>query len=83
MLLNHHIGCIVLGLLCVGVRVWFGWGGIRAASSLTLALTYGKVTAFPVKATKAYGGSESVAPLLNLGTTQKSVISFTPAYCLT
>jgi len=31
MLLNYHIGCIVLGLLCVGVRVRFGWGGIRAA----------------------------------------------------
>ena len=27
MLLNCHIGCIVLGLLCVGVWVWFGWGG--------------------------------------------------------
>jgi len=27
MLLNYHIGCIVLGLLCVGVRVRFmlGW----------------------------------------------------------
>ena len=31
MLLNYHIGCIVLGLLCVGVRVRFGWGGIRTA----------------------------------------------------
>jgi len=31
MLLNYHICCIVLGLLCVGVRVRFGWGGIRAA----------------------------------------------------
>jgi len=30
MLLNYHIGCIVLGLLCVGVRVRFGYGGIRA-----------------------------------------------------
>jgi len=30
-LLNYHIGCIVLGLLCVGVRVRFGWGGIQAA----------------------------------------------------
>ena len=30
-LMNYHIGCIVLGLLCVGVRVRFGWGGIRAA----------------------------------------------------
>ena len=31
MLLNYHICCIVLGLLCVGVRLRFGWGGIRAA----------------------------------------------------
>jgi len=33
MLFNYHIGCIVLGLLWVGVRVRFGWGGIRAAGS--------------------------------------------------
>jgi len=33
MLLKYHIGCIVLGLLCVGVRVRFGWGGIRACAS--------------------------------------------------
>jgi len=33
MLLNYHIGCIFLGLLCVGVRVRFGWGGIRTAGS--------------------------------------------------
>jgi len=33
MLLNYHIGCIVLGLLCDEVRVRFGWGGIRAAGS--------------------------------------------------
>jgi len=25
MLLNYHIGCIVLGLLCVAVRVRFGY----------------------------------------------------------
>jgi len=31
MLLNYHIGFIVLGLLCVGVRVRFGWVGIRIA----------------------------------------------------
>jgi len=30
MLLNYHIGCIVLGLLCAGVRVRFSWGGIQA-----------------------------------------------------
>ena len=29
MLLNYPIGCIVLGLLCVGVMVRFSWGGIR------------------------------------------------------
>ena len=33
MLLYYHIGCIVLGLLCVGVRVRFGWGGIRQPAS--------------------------------------------------
>jgi len=33
MLLNYHIGCVVLGLLCDEVRVSFGWGGIRAAGS--------------------------------------------------
>ena len=33
MLLNCHIGCIVHGLLCVGVRVRFGWGGIQAAGN--------------------------------------------------
>jgi hypothetical protein len=33
MLLNYYIGCYVLGLLCVGVRVWFDWGGVRAAGS--------------------------------------------------
>jgi len=31
MLLNYHTGCIVLGLLCVGVRVRFGKAGIGAA----------------------------------------------------
>ena len=31
MSLNYHIGCFVLGLLCVAVRVQFGWGGIRVA----------------------------------------------------
>jgi len=31
--LNYHIGCFVLGLLCDGFRVRFGWGGIRAAGS--------------------------------------------------
>ena len=31
MFLNYQIGCFVLGLLCVGVWVRFGWGGIRVA----------------------------------------------------
>jgi len=31
MLLNYHIGCIVLDFLCVVVRVRFGWGGMQAA----------------------------------------------------
>jgi len=35
MMLNYHIGCIVLGLLCVGVRMRFGEGGIRAAGFST------------------------------------------------
>ena len=30
-LLNYHIGRIVLGSMCVGVSVWFGWSGIRVA----------------------------------------------------
>jgi len=38
MLLNYHIGCIVLGLECIGVRVRFGWGGIRGAGPSRTAL---------------------------------------------
>jgi len=30
-LLNHHIGRIVLGSMCVGVSVWLGWSGISVA----------------------------------------------------
>jgi len=30
-LLNYHIGRIVLGSMCVGVSVWVGWSGIRVA----------------------------------------------------
>ena len=30
-LLNYHIGHIVLGSICVGVSVWLGWSGIRVA----------------------------------------------------
>ena len=33
MLLNYHIGRIVLGSLCVGVSVWLGWSGVRVAGS--------------------------------------------------
>ena len=32
MLLNYHIGRIVLGSKCVGNSVWLGWSGIRVAS---------------------------------------------------
>ena len=31
MLLDYHIGRIVLGSMCVGVSVWLGWSGIRVA----------------------------------------------------
>ena len=31
MLLNYHIGRIVLGSICAGVSVWLGWSGIRIA----------------------------------------------------
>jgi len=30
-LLNYHIGRIVLGSMCVGVSVCLGWSGIRVA----------------------------------------------------
>jgi len=30
-LLNYHIGRIVLGSMCVGVSVWMGSSGIRVA----------------------------------------------------
>jgi len=32
-LLNYHIGRIVLGSMCVGVSVWLVWSGIRVAGS--------------------------------------------------
>ena len=38
MLLNYHIGRFVLDLMCVGVMVRFGEGGIQAAGSLDTAL---------------------------------------------
>ena len=34
MLLNYHIGRIVLGSMCVGVSVWLGWSGICVAGRL-------------------------------------------------
>ena len=30
-LLNYHIGRIVLGSIRVGVSVWLGWSGVRVA----------------------------------------------------
>ena len=30
-MLNYHIGRIVLGSMCVGVSVWLGWSGIRVS----------------------------------------------------
>jgi len=30
-LLNYHIGRIVLGSMCVAVSVWLSWSGIRVA----------------------------------------------------
>jgi hypothetical protein len=30
-LLNYHIGRVVLCSMCVGVSVWLGWSGIRLA----------------------------------------------------
>jgi len=35
-LLNYHIGRIVLGSMCVGVSVWLGWSGSRVAGSSLL-----------------------------------------------
>jgi len=37
-LLNYHIGRIVLGSMCVGVSVWLGWRGIRVAGRRTTGL---------------------------------------------
>jgi len=31
----YHIGCVVLGLICVGGEVWLGWSSVRAAGSST------------------------------------------------
>jgi len=35
-LLNYHIGRIVLVSMCVGVSVWMGWSGIRVATRIPL-----------------------------------------------
>jgi len=40
MLLNYHIGRIVLGLMCVGVSVWLGWSGIHVAGLSSGACDY-------------------------------------------
>ena len=41
-LLNYHIGLVVLGSMCVGVSVWLGWSGIRVAgwSSVPISNTH-------------------------------------------
>ena len=37
-MLNYHIGRIVLGSMCVGVSVWLGWSGIRVAGFSLLCI---------------------------------------------
>ena len=39
-LLNYHIGRIVLGSMCFGVSVWLGWSGIRVAGWSSLQHGY-------------------------------------------
>ena len=39
-LLNYHIGRIVLGWMCVGVSVWLVWSGIRVAGLSSRACDY-------------------------------------------
>jgi len=34
-LLNYHIGRIVLGSMCVGVSVWLGWNGMEKLKPAT------------------------------------------------
>ena len=38
LLLNYHIGRIVLGSMCVGVSVWLGWSGIRLQAEAWIPL---------------------------------------------
>ena len=38
-LLNYHIGRVVLGSMCVGVSVWLGWSGIRVAGKASSCYT--------------------------------------------
>jgi len=40
MLLNYHIGRIVLASMCVGVSVWLVWSGIRVADCFSLQHGY-------------------------------------------
>ena len=39
MLLNYHVGRIVLGSMCVGDSVRLGWSGIRVAGRSTATWT--------------------------------------------
>ena len=38
-LLNYHIGRIVLGSMCVGDSVWLVWSGIRVAGTASACST--------------------------------------------
>ena len=38
-MLKYHIGCFVLGSLCVGVWVRIGWGGIRLPAEAQIVQT--------------------------------------------
>ena len=42
-LLNYHVGHIVLGSMCVGVLVWLGWSGIRVEGQCMLEFRCGWV----------------------------------------
>jgi len=43
-LLNYHIGRIVLGSMCVGVSVWLGRSGIRVAGFVKLVFYSSTIT---------------------------------------
>ena len=46
-LLNYHIGRIVLGSMCVGVSVWLGWSGIRVAGFTSYVLNMFRTLIYP------------------------------------